>query len=125
MTMLVNFKRSSLIVGTVCALTVATLSPALAHGGHGGGDHGGFGGGDRVGASDRMDGHGDFDKPEETFSANRFDGGQRSFHGADHLSQRYRDRNYYWGNDDDDDCYPEWNRDPANFAYREAICPDW
>lgn len=102
MSMLRKIAATSLITLSLALTSIATVTPALAHGGHGGGGH--DGGGHRGGAS---------------MSSHMSGGMSRSgFSGRDHFAGRVHednDDNYYY-----DQCLSPWSRD--RLAVRSDVC---
>ncbi len=120
MSEMLALRRTSIVAGTVIALAL-TFSPAMARDGHGGEGHGGGGGEAHIGDSDRFGGSSGFLDRDQTSSLSRLNAGDR--YSRDRFARSYHDRRYFGG--EDDDCYPEWTHNYAEYPYRQAICPDW
>jgi hypothetical protein len=110
MSMLRKIAATGLISLTLAVGSIATVTPALAHGGgggHGGGSHGegGHMGGFGMGHFDREGNRGAF------FAHDRFDG-------------RFRDRSpiFLGSNDDYDRCYWQWNDERSGHPVRTEAC---
>lgn len=111
MSMLRKIAAASLISLTLAAGSIATVTPALAHGGGGGGGgHGGGGHEGGFGMSSHFGGEGDRG---------------RAF-GGDHFAGRVRDhRPFFFGDDDDyyyDQCQWQWSRNSLGHPVRIEVC---
>ncbi|MBB3391599.1 hypothetical protein FHT82_004377 [Rhizobium sp. BK275] len=119
MSMLRKIAVTGLVSLTLAVGSIATVTPALAHGGggHGGESHGGGGehmGGEHFGGMGM--GH---------FAENRGGGffGHDHF-GRDHFDGRFRDREalLFGSNDDYDRCQWQWMAAPDGRTIRGEVC---
>ncbi len=120
MSMLRKIAVTGLVSLTLAVGSIATVTPALAHGGgdHGGGGHGGGGheermGGGHFGGGENRDG--------SFFERGHF--GNDHF-GHDHFAGRFRDRGpVFFGNDDDyDRCQWQWVVTPGGHRVWDEAC---
>ncbi|GAA3070987.1 hypothetical protein GCM10010520_18110 [Rhizobium viscosum] len=115
MSMLRKIAATGLISLTLAVGSIATVTPALAHGGgggHGGGGHeeGGHMGGEHMGGF----GMGHFDR----------EGNRGAFFAHDRFDGRFRDRGPFFlgSNDDYDRCYWQWDTQRPGHPVRTEVC---
>jgi hypothetical protein len=127
MFMLRKIAVTGLVSLTLAIGSIATVTPALAHGGggHGGESHGGEHA-ERMGMGMGMDHFAGMENRGGAFFGNDHFGNDRfgnTRFGNDHFAGRFRDRDSLFGNNDDyDRCEWQWVAAPDGRTIRNEVC---